>query len=236
MTQKLVPGPRGEKVLVVEDDRSLREGLAMNLKASGYSVLTAKDGDEGLRAAFDEAPDVIVLDLMLPRVSGLEILQELRTRDVQTPVLILSARDAVRDKLEGLGVGADDYITKPFDLRELLARIDAALRRRRLRADEQRQITFGDVVVDLQARTVVRKGTDVAATPREFDLLSLLVRNPRKAFPRERILREVWGYDYEGTTRTVDNFVVSLRQRIETDPQEPRYLVTVRTVGYRFDP
>jgi two-component system alkaline phosphatase synthesis response regulator PhoP len=236
VTAKLVPGPTGEKVLIVEDDRSLREGLAMNLKASGYGVITAADGNEGLRAAFDQAPDLILLDIMLPGQSGLEILAELRKQQVQTPVLILSARDQLPHKLEGFGLGADDYVTKPFDLRELLARIDAALRRKRLQARDQPRLEFADVVIDFQARTVVRDGKDVATTPREFDLLALLVRNPRKAFSREQILREVWGFEYEGTTRTVDNFVVSLRQKLEDDPQNPRYLVTVRTVGYRFDP
>ena len=236
MTPKLVPGPGGERILVIEDDRSLREGLTMNLKASGYSVATAGDGDEGLRAAFDESPDLILLDLMLPKMNGLEILQELRQRQLQTPVLILSARDRLPDKLEGFGLGADDYITKPFDLRELLARIDAALRRKRLQARNLQPASFHDVTIDFQARTVVRAGGEVPMTPREFDLLALLARNPHKAFSREQILREVWGYDYEGTTRTVDNFVVSLRQKLEDDPQNPRHLVTVRTVGYRFDP
>jgi len=236
MTPKLVPGPGGEKVLIVEDDRSLREGLAMNLKASGYSVVAAADGNEGLRAAFDEAPDLIILDLMLPGMSGMEILGELRRNQSQTHVLILSARDQLPDKLEGFGLGADDYVTKPFDLRELLARIDARLRRKRILAREQQTIRFGDVVVDFQARGITRGGKDVASTPREFDLLALLVRNPRKAFSREQILREVWGYQYEGTTRTVDNFVLSLRQKLEDDPQSPRYLTTVRSVGYRFDP
>ncbi|MBI5503115.1 MAG: response regulator transcription factor [Deltaproteobacteria bacterium] len=236
MIAKLVPGPGGEKVLIIEDDRSLRDGLAMNLKASGYAVVTAADGGEGLRAAFDEAPDLIILDIMLPGMSGLEILTELRRNQSQTHVLILSARDQLPDKLEGFGLGADDYVTKPFDLRELLARIDARLRRKRILARDQQTVRFGDIVVDFQARTITRKGQDVATTPREFDLLALLVRNPRKAFSREQVLREVWGYQYEGTTRTVDNFVLSLRQKLEADPQSPRYLATVRTVGYRFDP
>jgi DNA-binding response OmpR family regulator len=233
---KLVPGPEGEKILIVEDDRSLRAGLALNLRAGGYAVVTAADGPEGLRAAFDEAPDLVLLDLMLPGMSGLEILQELRTRGLQTPVLILTARDRLPDKLEGFGLGADDYITKPFDLRELLARIDAALRRRRIEARDHGTVEFGDVAVDFGARTVSQGGEDVPVTPREFDLLGLLVRNPRKAFSRDQILRQVWGYDYEGTTRTVDNFVASLRQKLEADPQRPRYIVTVRAVGYRFDP
>ncbi|MBN1772129.1 MAG: response regulator transcription factor [Deltaproteobacteria bacterium] len=232
----MVPGPEGEKILIVEDDRSLRDGLALNLKAGGYQVLTAGDGPEGLRRAFDDAPDLLVLDIMLPGLSGLEILQELRERQVEVPVLILSARDQLPQKLEGFGLGADDYVTKPFDLKELLARIDAALRRRRLKQREEATLSFADVVLDFHARTVSRGGKDVPMTPREFELLALLVRNPRKAFAREQILREVWGYEYEGTTRTVDNFVVSLRQKLERDPQNPRYLVTVRTVGYRFDP
>lgn len=226
----------GETILIVEDDRSLREGLAMNFRAVGYNVLTAADGREGLHAACDEAPDLVVLDIMLPGISGLDVLREMRSRRVDVPVLVLSARGALPDKLEGFGFGADDYVTKPFDVPELLARVDAALRRRRAAAAEIDYVEFGAVRVDFRARSVARDGEAVHVTPHEFDLLALLVRHPRKAFSREHILREVWGFDYEGTTRTVDNFVVSLRQKLEDDPQSPRYLVTVRTVGYRFDP
>ncbi len=227
---------RGETILVIEDDRSLREGLAMNFKAVGYKVLTARDGPEGMHAVLDEHPDLVVLDLMLPGMSGLEILQEMRARKVRTPVVILSAMGALPDKLEGFGLGADDYVTKPFDLPELLARVDAALRRRREEKAEWTEVAFGDVRVDFRSRTVSRRGAEVHLTPREFDLLALLVRSPRRAFARDHILRDVWGYDYEGTARTVDNFILSLRQKIEDDPQSPRYVVTVRSVGYRFDP
>jgi two-component system alkaline phosphatase synthesis response regulator PhoP len=233
---KLVFGPEGEKVLIVEDDRSLREGLALNLRRSGYETVTAKDGTEGLERIFDEAPDLVLLDIMLPGLSGLEILREIRAQGLETPVLVLSARDQIPQKLEGFSLGADDYLTKPFDLRELLARVDALLRRSRRERSERTSVAFGEITVDFQARAVMRRGKEVATTPREFDLLALLVKNPRKVYSRERLLRELWGYDYEGSARTIDNFVASLRQKIGDDPQNPRFLVTVRAVGYRFDP
>lgn len=203
------PGP-GETILVVEDDRSLREGLAMNFRLRGYRVLTAADGDEGLRAAFDERPDLVVLDLVLPGTDGLEILSELRAHDVGVPVLILSARDRLQDKVRGLEIGADDYMTKPFQLPELLARVEAMLRRRR--------------------------GEEVPLSAREFDLLCLLAGSPGRAFTRQAILEKVWGWGFEGTARTVDNFIRSLRQKLEDDPSEPRHLLTVRHVGYRLAP
>jgi len=228
--------PGGERILIIEDDRSLRDGLAMNFKAGGYDVRTARDGPEGLSRVIDDKPDLLILDIMLPGMSGLEILQEMRGRSIDIPVVILSVRSALTDKLEGFGLGADDYVTKPFDVPELLARVEAALRRRRANASGPVSASFGDVLVDFRSRTVSRRSVDVHVTPREFELLALLVRDPKRAFSREEILREVWGEGYEGTTRTVDNFVVSLRHKVEDDPQNPRYLVTVRTVGYRFDP
>lgn len=228
-------GP-GETILVVEDDRSLRDGLAMNFRLRGYRVVTAADGDEGLRAAFDERPDLVVLDLMLPGVDGLEILSELRGREVAVPVLILSARDRLNDKVRGLEVGADDYLTKPFQLPELMARVEAMLRRRRAERRAASAIEFGDVRVDREARRVTVRGEEVALSAREFDLLCLLAASPGRAFTRQAILEKVWGWSFEGTARTVDNFIRSLRQKIEADPAEPRHIVTVRHVGYRLAP
>jgi DNA-binding response OmpR family regulator len=226
----------GATVLVVEDDRSLREGLAMNFRLRGYRVLAAAGGDEGLRMAFDERPDLVVLDLMLPGVDGLGILQELRGREVDVPVLILSARDRLDDKVRGLEIGADDYMTKPFQLPELVARVEALLRRRRAERRSGSALGFGDVRIDPEGRRVTVRGAEVALSAREFDLLALLAGAPGRAFTREAILEKVWGWSFEGTARTVDNFIRSLRQKVEADPARPRHLVTVRHVGYRLEP
>jgi DNA-binding response OmpR family regulator len=226
----------GESILVVEDDRSLREGLAMNFRLRGYRVVTAATGDEGLRAAFDERPDLVVLDLMLPGVDGLEILQELRSREVFVPVLILSARDRLQDKVRGLEIGADDYMTKPFQLPELVARVEAMLRRRRGVRRAAAALGFGEVRIDREARRVTVRGSEVPLSAREFDLLLLFALSPGLAFSREAILEKVWGWGFEGTARTVDNFIRSLRQKVEADPARPRHLVTVRHVGYRLEP
>ena len=225
-----------ETILVVEDDRSLREGLAMNFRLRGYRVLTAADGDEGLRAALDGRPDIIVLDLMLPGTDGLEILSELRDRGVVVPVLILSARDRLQDKVRGLEIGADDYLTKPFQLPELIARVEVMLRRRRTALRAANDLGFGEVRLDLEGRRVTVRGEETALSAREFDLLALLAGSPGRAFTREAILERVWGWSFEGTVRTVDNFIRSLRQKIEADPAQPRHIVTVRNVGYRLAP
>ncbi|MFH1531434.1 MAG: response regulator transcription factor [Pseudomonadota bacterium] len=226
---------RSETLLVIEDDRSLRDGLAMNFRLRGFRVLTAVDGEEGMRKAFDDRPDLIVLDLMLPGFSGLEILDELRTRGETVPVLILSARGSLDAKVRGLGLGADDYLSKPFELPELLARVEALLRRGRVVQDRLPEISFGEVVVDQVARRVTLAGRDVVLSAREFDLLVLLARSPGQTFTRETILDRIWGWGFEGTPRTVDNFIMAIRQKLEADPAKPRHLRTVRQVGYRLD-
>jgi DNA-binding response OmpR family regulator len=224
-----------ETVLVVEDDRALRRGLAMNFELRGFRVLTAADGDEGIKLAFDAGPDLIVLDIMLPGFSGLEILSELREKGRDVPILILSARGSTDSKIEGLGLGADDYLAKPFALSELFARVDALLRRRRAEKQKNLRWTFGDLIIDLPARRVTLRGAEVALSAKEFDLLALLAGSPGKAFKRVDILDRVWGFGFEGTTRTVDNFILSLRQKIEADPASPALIKTVRQVGYKFD-
>ncbi len=224
-----------ETILVVEDDKSIREGLAMNFQLQGFRVVTAADGDEGMRKAFDASPDLIVLDIMLPGWSGLDILSEIREKHVDTPVLVLSARDTIRDKIQGLELGADDYVAKPFDLRELLARVEALLRRGRAGRRAEPEILFGEIRLDPLSRRVMRGDEEVHLSAREFDLLLLLARSPGRPFTREVILDRVWGWEFEGTARTVDNFVMSLRQKIEDDPTAPKHLKTVRRVGYRLD-
>ena len=232
--------PRGpdrgkEVILVVEDDRSLREGLAMNLRLQGYAVLVAADGEEGMRMAFDERPDLLVLDIMMPCWTGLDILEELRKRGEHVPVLILSARNTTPDKVAGLELGADDYMTKPFDLPELIARVEVMLRRRRKEKQDIPPLRFGDVTIDRGARTVRVRDRDLSLSAREFDLLCLLAGSPGQVFTREVILERVWGWDYDGTARTVDNFVASLRKKLRAGRRAPAYIRTVPRVGYKIE-
>lgn len=222
-------------VLVVEDDRALREGLAMNLRLQGYQVLTAGNGDEGMRMAFDGRPNLIVLDIMMPGWSGLDILEELRKRKESVPVLILSARDTTPDKVRGLSLGADDYLTKPFDLPELIARVAAMLRRHKGAEQERPVFSFGDITIDPVRRRVEVRGKPVALSAREFELLALLAGSPGQVFSREAILERVWGWDYEGTERTVDNFIVRLRKKLRTRRGSRSPIVTVPLVGYKFE-
>jgi len=228
-------GSGTETVLVVEDDRALRRGLAMNFELRGYRVLTAADGDEGIKMAFDSGPDLIVLDIMLPGFSGLEILSALREKGRDVPILILSARGTTDSKIEGLGLGADDYLAKPFALSELFARVEALLRRRRAEKRKNSRLVFDDLSIDLPKRRVTLRGRDVELSAKEFDLLALLAGSPGKAFRRDDILDRVWGFGFDGTARTVDNFILSLRQKIEADPSSPAFIKTVRQVGYKFN-
>ncbi len=220
-----------QTILVIEDDLSILTGLSMNLTYEGYRVLQAQDGKAGLQRAIDESPDLVVLDLMLPQMNGYEVLKELRQRGREVPVVVLSAKGMEVDKVLGFNLGADDYVTKPFGVNELLARIKAVLRRR-FRAGEV--VAFGDVEVDLQAKTVARAAKPVELTAQEFKLLQLFVTHPGRTFNRDELLSGAWGYDYEGTARTVDNFLSQLRQKLEPDPDAPRYFLTVRGLGYRF--
>ena len=224
-----------ERVLLIEDDPSIVAGLELNLSLEGYEVLTAADGESGYRLAVDRAPDLILLDIMLPGTNGLEVLRRLREVDADVPVLILTARGEEADKVLGLTLGADDYISKPFNLGELRARINASLRRQRLRVAGQSVREFGDVRVDLDRHQVSRAGRDVAMTAREFALLAYFLRNPERALTRDTLLGEVWQTDYL-SQRTIDNFIGRLRSKFEPDPDRPRYFLTVRGVGYRFEP
>jgi two-component system, OmpR family, alkaline phosphatase synthesis response regulator PhoP len=229
-------GPERPTILLVEDDRTLARGLVMNLELEGFRVLHAATGDRGLALALEGAPDLVVLDLMLPGLNGFDLVAQLRQRARPTPVVVLSARSATRDKVDALGLGADDYLTKPFSLKELVARIRAGLRRRTWEeAPRERRERFGEVEVWVDRRTVTREGEEVALTAKEFDLLAFFVAHPGRVYSRQQLLDAVWGFDYEGTTRTVDNFVRSLRVKLERDPGRPRHLATVRGAGYRFD-
>jgi DNA-binding response OmpR family regulator len=221
-----------EKLLIIEDDPAIQRGLQMNLRLEGYDVLGALDGEEGLRLWRQHHPDLIILDLMLPKRDGIEVLHEIRAADPDTRVLILSSKDHEGDKVLGLSVGADDYVTKPFGLAELLARIRASLRR--ARREGPAASGFGRVSVDVAARRVTVAGAPVELTAREFDLLLHFVTHPGRVFSREQLMQAVWGQAF-GTPRTVDNFVARLRLKLEEKPEEPRYFETVRGVGYRFN-
>ena len=223
----------GAKILLVEDDATLRHTLALNLRAEGYQLLEAEDGESGLASARAETPDLVVLDVMLPRLDGLTVCRLLR-RESSVPIMLLTARGAEADKIIGLETGADDYIVKPFSLGEFLARVRAALRRRAA-APSGDVLTSGDLRLDLAARRVAVAGRPVILTPREFDLLALLLRHRGAVMSRGLLLARIWGDDYVGDARTVDVHIHWLRQKLEKDPARPVLIQTVRGVGYRFE-
>ncbi|MBX5483804.1 MAG: response regulator transcription factor [Myxococcaceae bacterium] len=204
----------------------------MNLRFEGFEVLQAQDGRTGLQKTLDESPDLVLLDVMLPEMNGYDVVRELRRRGSHIPVVMVSAKGNEEDKVAGLDLGADDYVVKPFGLQELLSRIKAVLRRR-YRGNEI--ATFGDTAVDLAAKTVTRAGRAVELTAQEYKLLQFFVTHPGRTFSRDELISGAWGYEYEGTARTVDNFVRQLRLKFEPYPDEPRYFLTVRGLGYRFE-
>ncbi|MFN2224068.1 MAG: response regulator [Candidatus Promineifilaceae bacterium] len=237
------------KVLVVEDEAVLLETLAYNLTRQGYTVGQATTGPQALEVAQDEQPDLVVLDIMLPGIDGFEVCRILR-QETSVPILMLTARDDVVDKIVGLEVGADDYMTKPFSMREFLARVKAMMRRERLIREEveaeteeggarpgkrQERLVFDDLVIDLARREVRLQGDAIRLKPKEYDLLLFLARNRGIALSRDLILERVWGWEHHGGSRTVDVHVRWLRAKIEPDPSEARRIVTVRGIGYRFE-
>jgi DNA-binding response OmpR family regulator len=228
-----------ERILIIEDDPSILRGLQLNLGMEGYVVRSAGDGVAGLAMARSERPDLVVVDVMLPKLGGLEVVREIRAADPDLPVLILSAKGQEQDKVAGLQLGADDYMVKPFGLKELLARIDALLRRRRARGETGAARAIrkaGDVELDLDARKARVAGRELELTSREYDLLTFFVTHPDRVHSREQLMEAVWGSRYLGTARTVDNFVARLRAHIGDDAEQPRHLETVRGIGYRFNP
>ena len=229
----------GEKILVIEDEENILEAIKYSLIREGYEVYGATDGEKGLEMTQELKPDLVVLDVMLPRMDGFEVCRILR-RDMSMPVFMLSARAEEIDKVVGLEIGADDYITKPFSMRELVARIRNSLRR--LSADSASNLptdsetyAAGDLEVDVTAHIAKLDGIELNMKPREFELLALLISNKRRAFTRDKILEQLWGYDYIGDVRTVDVHVRWLREKIENDPAYPSKITTIRGVGYRFD-
>ncbi len=224
------------RILIVEDDPAIRLGLQRHLSFEGFTIDLAKDGEEALARAFDRKPDLVLLDLMLPKVNGFEVCKTIRKYDPKLPIVILSAKGDEGDKVLGLDLGADDYVTKPFSLRELTARIKAALRRKRAAAGEVDVFEEGNLKIDFSAQSLAVDGTERECTTREFSLLKFLIHNRGRVMSRDQILNEVWGFDYDGTPRTIDNFINKLRQKMEKDPQNPAWIQTVRGTGYKFRP
>ena len=227
------------RLLVVEDDAAILESVAYSLEREGHEVIRAADGVSALELSRTSDPDLIVLDLMLPRMSGLDVCRAVR-EERPAPIVVLTARDSEADTVTGLGLGADDYVTKPFSMRELTARVAAALRRdglsRAAGGGPARGAVLrgGGIELNADAREALRDGEPVALRPKEFDLLEYLMRHPGRALSRDLILERVWGYEYAGGTRTVDVHVRWLREKLERDPSSPRRLTTVRGVGYKF--
>ena len=227
----------GPSVLLVEDETNLAEAVRLNLEREGFDVRMAKDGVGGLAEARREAPDIIVLDIMLPDLNGLEVCRALR-RESDVPILMLTALGEEVDKVVGLELGADDYVTKPFSMRELLARVRAILRRPRNAAgpaSPEEVLRSGNLEIDLAAHIVRLDGEAIPMRPREFALLALLVKNPRRVYTRNQVLEALWGHDYIGDERTVDVHIRWLREKLEEKPSDPTRIVTLRGIGYRFE-
>jgi DNA-binding response OmpR family regulator len=236
MTTPQPAAPAAAKtVLVVEDEASLASTLSYNFRKNGFNVISAADGIEGLQAARRSNPDVVVLDLMLPKMDGLEVCRRLRV-DSDVPILMLTAKSEELDRVVGLEIGADDYLSKPFSMRELMARVRALLRRAGVRPaeDAATRITAEKIDMDVRGRTVHVDGVETSLKPKEFDLLFFLAKNAGQVFTREQLLEHVWGYEFFGGSRTVDVHMRWLREKLEDDPGRPRHLLTVRGVGYKF--
>jgi two-component system OmpR family response regulator len=229
------------KILIVDDNINLLEALRVNFTREGYDTVLARDGIEAIEAAKKEKPDLVVLDIMLPGMDGFEVCQTIR-REALIPIIMLSAKTDEVDKIVGLELGADDYITKPFSIRELMARVKAYIRWTNLNQGIQKvasnpdeKLKVGKLELDYLRHTFQKDGIYITLSPKEFELRSLLMNNPERVYNREDLLEKVWGYDYEGNARTVNVHMVSLRKKIEDGPANPRYLLSVRGVGYKFE-
>jgi len=222
-----------ETILIIEDDSTMLRGLKDNFEFKGYLVLTAADGEDGLNTALNKKPDLIILDIMLPKINGYEICRLIRKENLEMPIIMLTAKGEESDVVLGLNLGADDYVTKPFSIKELLARAAAFLRR--MRQDEQDIYEFADYRLDIPARKLTQKGGEIKLSPREFRLLELFVKKPGRALTRDEILNLVWGYDCFVSPRSVDRFITTLRNKIEPDPHKPTFIHTIREIGYKFE-
>ena len=229
-------GQARTKILIVEDQQDLLRGLEINLVKEGYSVLKAPTGEMGVALAVKELPQLIVLDVMLPGMSGIDVCRELRRQEIESPIIFLTAKSSVLDKVLGLETGADDYLTKPFSLQELLARIRVRLRRPGAGSPGPARSRFGEIEIDFERLIATRGGQALHLTPKEFEILRLLIRLRGRVVSRSRMLKEIWDYDSESTTRTLDTHIMTLRQKIEDDPGSPRHILTCYGEGYRFVP
>ena len=226
---------REQRILVVEDEEDLLRGLEINLNKEGFQVLKESRGDRAVDLTIKENPDLILLDVMLPGMNGLDVCRELRKRGIETPVILLTARSEEIDKVVGLEIGADDYVTKPFSVRELVARIRVRLRRQPPSTEEgPARYRFGSVEIDFEKHLAARNGKPLELTSREYDILRFLIRHRGEVVTRDRMLDEVWGYKSYPTTRTVDNHILNLRKKVEEDPSEPRYILSMYGEGYKF--
>jgi DNA-binding response OmpR family regulator len=224
-----------ERVLIIEDELPMRTALEDILTEEGYRVLTAADGESGLKRALEEQPDLILLDIMMPRLDGYTVCAELRRLSRPMPILMLTAKGQVEDRVVGLDAGADDYLVKPFSTKELLARARALLRRTRRQGRTRAKLKLGEVEIDLARQSALRAGKPIHLTTKEFAILRLMAETPGEPISRERFLDAVWGYTAFPTTRTVDSHLASLRGKIEPDPDSPRWLLTVHGVGYKLE-
>src|SRR5207302_10773802 len=222
------------RILIVEDEPAMVAGLRDNFEFEGYDVITAPDGAAGLERALKEAPDLVILDVMMPRMSGLDVCKQLKSKRPAGPIIRLPARGQEVDKVVGLELGADDYVTKPFSIRELLARAKAVLRRAHSVPKEQDRYAFGDVEVNLRSCQVSRSGKSLDFSSKEFDLLKYFLSHPGETLSRDRLLEDVWGYERFPTTRTVDTHIVRFHQKVEPKPEEARFILTVQGTGYKF--
>jgi two-component system alkaline phosphatase synthesis response regulator PhoP len=222
------------KILIVEDEPNMVAGLRDNFEYEGYEVITAENGVAGLGRALSDSPDLVLLDVMMPQLSGLDVCKQLKVKRPSLPIIMLTARGQEIDKVVGLELGADDYVTKPFSIRELVARVKAVLRRAQVLPRDLERYSFGDVEVDLRGCQVRRAGKPVEFSSKEFELLKHFLCHPGETLSRDRLLDEVWGYDHYPTTRTVDAHIVRLRHKLEPVPEEPRFFLTVHGMGYKF--
>ncbi|HEX9764943.1 MAG TPA: response regulator transcription factor [Candidatus Acidoferrales bacterium] len=222
------------RILIVEDEPSMVAGLRDNFEFEGYEVVTAGDGEAGLERALADSPDIVILDVMMPKLSGLDVCRQLKGKRPALPIILLTARGQEVDKVVGLELGADDYVTKPFSIRELLARVKAVLRRAKVLPIDQERFAFENIEVNLRRHEVRRGGEAIPFSTKEFELLKCFLSHPGEALSRDRLLDEVWGYDNYPTTRTVDAHMLRLRQKLEPNPEEPRFFLTVHGVGYKF--
>ena len=227
-----------EKILVVDDEENIAELISYNLTSNGYKVITANNGNDAVKLAVEEKPNLILLDLMIPGKDGYDVCKDVRSNSEirNTPIIMLTAKSEELDKILGLELGADDYITKPFSVRELLARVKAVLRRFSISEPESNVLVFGNLTADFDKREILVNDKKLDLTLKEFELLEILIRNKGKILTRDTLLDKIWGYEYIGETRTVDVHIRYLRKKIEADDKNPKFIETIRGVGYRFNP